>query len=1462
MIYQTGSVNLISGSNTVTGVDTEFLKYVSVGGYFKKLGDKEIYTIIDISLNTSLTISPAYKGLDANVVDYAITLDQTPNLGLPLINPNDPDASAMVNNSLLILDRQAGNFLDFQALRAVEYSGEDGFFVRGNYYSSELVEGRVLKFLDGSGELVATDLIENNDIFQCAINTTPETAIISYDNQTSGEHLVNQWDVLYNINKNNYVFVESINILSGELTYSGEFKGNVTAWADNDTLRVYSSTLDLAQVGALSSSSVPISSASGETLDVTQFKNGDILYNYDRGTSRVITSGETNILLTEDSADTWLEDDIVYVVRMDVKTQLANLDATISTVQYGAKSQIAINSVKEEHIDFGFGDNQVDGTKVPITVAGISGEDVTAALAENYGSITAHINSGENAHAGTAISFIDDGLIAGEVIIAEEITGALNELKGRVNASALISGVVDSAVDDWHFNDLSFVEYDEGFFNNASGEWYCRFDAGVNAGELKILSSFSAGSGEFTFTSGEAFSNTPQEGDPFLFFLVTTPGGVAGGGSGEVTSVFGRSGSVVAVGDDYTWAQIDKAVSDIADITTKDHASLSSVGSIAHDQIDVHIADDSKHHTINDSGEAATDLWSAEKISGEVASGPAGSVASVFGRSGTVVAVGDDYTWAQIDKAVSDIADITTKDHVSLSSVGSNPHDQIDVHIADASKHHTINDSGEAATDLWSAEKISGEIAAPHASTHILGGGDPLNHDNLVGFVSGEHFLESSINHASIIVAADNSDHDDRYYTESEISSVVSGEGASLVNIDDAGLYYAGTDAEIALQEIGSGITTKVNHPLRSEWLHNGFPAVTDVSLLWSDAAPDRTLTISPSGENFTYHHRGILYTETGSLTTQIADEDGFWVIYIDGEGSLTNIKNPSHAQIDSITEDECFVSYVYWDATNNDGRLLYELHRSRMSDVTHHWAHDNIGSSYKSGMALADFVIDDTGADDEDAQFSVATGEFYDEDIAHVLSAIGSTAGLEIWYLDGSNWRWTTNAGFSVLTFAGGSNLLAWNDSGSQTEVISNRYLLCHIFATNVVSDDGTSPKYIAIQGQTEYITSTAARTGAETEINNLVFGTLPLEEIVPVGTIIFQTKITYSNSVQARTVSTDAGDNYIDWRSSSIKATGGSISDHGSQSGLADDDHPGHPWLLGRTGGQTLGGSDTVAEDLTLKDNTVDNNTITVTELIASKTHVDGDGSDHADVASNTAARHTESHVIASHSDTTATGTQLNELTTSGETSLHSHAGGGGAVASVFGRSGEVVAVSNDYTWAEIDKAVSDIADITTKDHASLSSVGSNPHDQIDVHIVDASKHHTINDSGEAATDLWSAEKISGEVAAASLLIDDFIQITSGDTVISAVEMSGLSHVRLNTDSGNIVITEIEDPGVAVKEITFIGTDDTNFPTIADSGETTANVTLFAPASLDMKAGCILTLLWIDSGGYWQETFSHIIS
>jgi len=379
----------------------------------------------------------------------------------------------------------------------------------------------------------------------------------------------------------------------------------------------------------------------------------------------------------------------------------------------------------------------------------------------------------------------------------------------------------------------------------------------------------------------------------------------------------------------------------------------------------------------------------------------------------------------------------------------------------------------------------------------------------------------------------------------------------------------------------------------RPEWNQNGFEtagsANTDSVMTFVDGT--RTFSIQPSGAaSFDYWIAGVKYTTTGdtvqlSGTATTADE-GIWVIHYVGD-TLTATQNPNSGQVDSVIRTGAICAILYWNAT--DEELIYfgeERHGKSMSPSTHSYLHFVNGLEYISGLALTDIIADGSGATDE-AQFGVDAGGVSDEDIYDAISAVTSTTGLPIYYMLGATPRWVkyTEAGFSMRTLDGTTaDRLAYNQytggAWQLTEVGNNDFVLCHVFATT----EKDNPM-IAIMGQADYATKKLARAGALVEIKSLITNDVLFPEIRPIGTVIFQTNTGYASAINGKIVSTDEGDDYVDWRSETISRVAISTTDHGSLTGLGDDDHTQYALLAGRSGGQTVIGGTDASDDLTLQ-------------------------------------------------------------------------------------------------------------------------------------------------------------------------------------------------------------------------------------------------------------------------------------
>jgi len=335
------------------------------------------------------------------------------------------------------------------------------------------------------------------------------------------------------------------------------------------------------------------------------------------------------------------------------------------------------------------------------------------------------------------------------------------------------------------------------------------------------------------------------------------------------------------------------------------------------------------------------------------------------------------------------------------------------------------------------------------------------------------------------------------------------------------------------------------------------------VSLSIDDAELELTIT-STNGFPI-YSVNNLLIQAAGDHTAAWTDVEGDHFFYFDETGTFSHSTSFDDRV---ILGPWVYVAYLYWDADNSRTILsgpLQETHGLQMDGATHYHFHNTLGSQVLgSGLSLGSLVVDGDGSDPEDAQFSVDSGVITDEDLRFAISAVTSTTGLPILYLDGAMEyvREISEPNFAVLTDTtagtGATGRLVWNEwTGAVwqlTTVSVNDFVLCHVFA---VGSGGVGDKLYAAVGQAVYANTGDARDGAAVEMGNLAVK-LPFAEIRPIASVIFQTG-SYGNAVNARIRPAADGD-YVDWRKDAIPGGSGfTASSHNSLSDRgAANSHP----------------------------------------------------------------------------------------------------------------------------------------------------------------------------------------------------------------------------------------------------------------------------------------------------------------
>lgn len=331
-----------------------------------------------------------------------------------------------------------------------------------------------------------------------------------------------------------------------------------------------------------------------------------------------------------------------------------------------------------------------------------------------------------------------------------------------------------------------------------------------------------------------------------------------------------------------------------------------------------------------------------------------------------------------------------------------------------------------------------------------------------------------------------------------------------------------------------------------------GFPNRTDSTI--SINTTTRTFTIQPTTTSYDIYVKGVKFTKTTTETKVWPALAGNHYFYFDIAGVLQT----TQVFDSTIIKDNAFISVVYWNTDNNTAPYWgEERHGLVMDGETHSYLHTVFGARYISGGALQNFNVDGSGNLAIDAQFTSDSGSIRDEDILHQYLA---QTQIPILYKQGVLWRKKAADAYPVIYsgtagYVGANSLLAYNllsgGTWSLSEVPNTNFVLVHIFATNDINNP-----VVGIQGINTYTSISNARTGASSEITQLAG--MPFAEFVALGSVIYQTASSYSNTPRARVRSTDTGANYVDFRGTQLYSpAAGTATSHSLLSNLSNDDH-----------------------------------------------------------------------------------------------------------------------------------------------------------------------------------------------------------------------------------------------------------------------------------------------------------------
>jgi hypothetical protein len=304
------------------------------------------------------------------------------------------------------------------------------------------------------------------------------------------------------------------------------------------------------------------------------------------------------------------------------------------------------------------------------------------------------------------------------------------------------------------------------------------------------------------------------------------------------------------------------------------------------------------------------------------------------------------------------------------------------------------------------------------------------------------------------------------------------------------------------------------------------YPGGTDSLITWEDGT--RTFTITPFDPEvadwkprygiWSWAGSAVLHRRYETETIELPDEEGLFCIYFDkGEDIryqvLQYIKNPTTAQLKQLYTEKVIVSFIYWDAANNEAiHFGDDRHGSEWQPQVHLYLHNAFGARRKTGLQFTGYSLNGDGSLNDHAKFNITGGTMLHDDFE--LAIPTSSNSIPVLYSFGNFPRFINNNGYA---FAGATRVYYNSGQISLAQADSGNFVLYHIFATNEILT--ASRKIISVMGTAQYTTLADAYKGVEPELDG-IYTYMPQQGRCYLGSIIIQTADEYTNDVKARIV------------------------------------------------------------------------------------------------------------------------------------------------------------------------------------------------------------------------------------------------------------------------------------------------------------------------------------------------------